>query len=915
MNPLAEIGERHMGLKALCCLAALICCVGASPAGAVTLYVSPGGNDAWSGTVEKTNAAETDGPLATLAGARDAVRTLKAQGPLTEPVEILIADGTYLLDETLVLTPEDSGTEACPVAYAAMPGAKPIISGGRAITGWEKGDAPLWVADVPEAREGTWYFHQLFVNGRRATRARTPNVGYLRTDGPIEPLSDRAAARKDTNTKLGFRFLPGDIRSWDNLDEANVFVYHSWTSSLHWIKELDETANVVRFRAHSGWPMGYWENKQRYHLENYFEALDAPGEWYLNPKPGKLYYWPLEGEDMTAAKVVAPKIGVLMRADGDVANAKYVAHIHFKGLSFQHADWLVEKDAVNDGQAAAFQRDAALTLTGARHFAFDQCEVAHVGMYAIWFRKASHHNSMTQCHIHDLGTGGVRIGEGGGPENDEVDVRHTLVENCWIHDGGHVFPAGHGVYIARASYNTVRRCDISDFYYTGIAIGWSWGYAPSTANHNVVEFCHIHHLGKGVLSDMGSIYSLGDSPGTRLTNNVMHDVYSYAYGGWGLYNDEGSTGIVMENNIVYNTKTGGYHQHYGKENVLRNNVFAFSKEGQIIRSREEEHISFILEGNIILVDNALPLGHNWSNGNYTLDSNLYWDVNGDVMDFADWTLAEWKERGQDVNSVVADPLFVDAANYDFRLKPESPAYALGFKDIDTSEVGLYGSPEWVDGPKEVVRTPVDVTLAQPPAKRAESAINDDFEDTAVGNPPKGGHVGTGGEGGVLAVTDETAAVGTHSLQFVDAPGLSQEWQPHLNYTMRIRRGTVKNSFCLRAEPGVRMYMEWRDWRGNPYKVGPNFRLTPEGKITASGQELFDFPPDTWVKFDIAAVVGADSPKTFDMTVTVPGQDPQTFAGLPFVNKEFSQLTWFGYSSTANAKQVFYVDDLHLNLEK
>ncbi len=897
---------------------AMVACVmlglAALSADAATLHVSPQGNNAWPGALAKPNAAGTDGPLASPVAARDAIRKLKAKGPLTEPVTVVIADGVYELAETFMLTPEDSGTEKCPVTYVAASGAKPVISGGSPITGWKKGDGPVWTTTVPGVKEGEWYFHQLFINGRRATRARTPNVGYLRSNGPIEPLKDRGAARKDPGTKIGFRYNPGDIVPWEDLDEVNVFAYHSWTSSLHWIKEIDEAEHIVRFTAPSSWPMSYWEKKERYHIENYRKALDEAGEWYLEPSSGVLFYWPLEGEDMAAAHAVAPRIGVLLRAEGDPGAGQFVQYVNLNGISFEHADWLMDKNVTNDGQGAAFQRDATVLLRGARHFNLDQCTIAHVGTYALWFREGSQDNRVLQCHLHDLGTGGIRIGEGATAKDEAHAVERILVENSWINDGGHVFPAGHGIWIGRSSYNTLRHCEISDLYYTGVAIGWSWGYAPSTAHHNVVEFCHIHNIGKGVLSDMGTIYTLGLAPGTRLTNNLMHDVWSYGYGGWGLYNDEGSTGVVMENNVVYNTKGGGYHQHYGKENILRNNILAFAKEGQVIRSRQEEHISFIFERNIVLVDNGLPLGKSWTNNQFKLDHNLYWDVNGEPMDFGPSNFEDWQAEGHDTHSVVADPLFVDAAHYDFRLKPESPAYKLGFKDIDLSKVGLYGAAEWVDGPKQVTRKPVDISLTQPPSARTPRTVNDDFEGVEPGERPKTGSVSLSG-GGLLAVTDETAAVGKHSLKFVDAKGLGSSWHPHLNYRFNARDGSITNSMYVRTEKGSHLSMEWRDWRSTPYKTGPNFAVTPEGRLTAHGTALMDFPAGQWAKIEIVCVIGKEMPHTFTMTVTCAGQDPRVFKDLPITNEKFRYMNWLGFSGNGTDDGVFYVDEIRLNPTK
>jgi hypothetical protein len=190
---------------------------------------------------------------------------------------------------------------------------------------------------------------------------------------------------------------------------------------------------------------------------------------------------------------------------------------------------------------------------------------------------------------------------------------------------------------------------------------------------------------------MGGIYTLGLSPGSTLRENRIHDVESFNYGGWGIYPDEGTTGMLIENNVVFRCKSAPFHQHYGKENIVRNNVFAFGRAAQLMRSREEEHSSFTMERNIVLWKEGELLGSYWSNGHFHFDNNLYWNGTGKPFQLAGLSLEDWRKKGQDQHSIVADPLFVDPARGDFRLKSGSPAIKLGF-------------------------TPIDVAVAAPPSK-------------------------------------------------------------------------------------------------------------------------------------------------------------------------------------------------------
>jgi hypothetical protein len=714
-------------------LAAMAGAWGEEPA--LTLYVAINGNDAWTGCAPEPAADGQDGPLATIAGAREVLRKMKAAGGLPGPVRVCIRGGSYPVSEPLVFTLEDSGTAEAPIVYEAYPGEQPVIHGGRAISGWRQ-EGQLWVAEIPEVRSGAWDFGALWVNGERRTPARTPNPAHVAGDYPAEsdffyaegPVLDKdPATGKETKSATRFHYRPGDLKSWDTLQDAVVVVFHSWETSLLRVKNLDEANRIIEFTGPACWGFGYWRPDQWYFVEHLFEALDQPGEWFLNRREGKLYYLPMPGEDMNAAVAVAPVAKQLLLLDGKPAEGRFVEHLEFRGLRFHFSEYAIEPQGHSDGQAAASIPGAVQAL-GARHCVFEDCEIGHVGTYGVWLRAGCQDNRLARCEIFDLGAGAVRLGEPGDPASEPEAAQRNVVDNCFLHDGGRIFRGAVGVWIGRSSHNEITHNDICDFRYTGVSVGWSWGYAPSSAHHNLIAFNHIHDVGKGQLSDMGGIYTLGVSPGTILRNNYIHDVLSNikVSGGWGLYTDEGSSEILIENNVVHNTLTGTFHQHYGKENRVQNNILAFSHGAQLIRSREEEHISYFFERNIVYFNNGLLLGSQWKNGNWRFDNNCYWDTSGTEYDFAGRTFDEWKAEGFDQHSVIADPQFENIEARDFRLKPDSPVLALGFKPIDVNESGLYGDPAWVEKPKQVLREPYQL-----PALPKPTSIAEDFEAATV----------------------------------------------------------------------------------------------------------------------------------------------------------------------------------------
>ncbi len=690
----------------------------ASPEPGTIFYVATEGSDAWSGTLPEPNVQATDGPFATLTRARDAVRAVKQAGPLEAPVTVMIRGGTYQLAEPFTLTPRDSGTEEAPISYVAYPGEKPVISGGRQITGWQKGEGELWTVQIPEGASGEWYFRQLFVNGERRPRTRLPETGYYEVvERP--PEEDR----NDPETKKYFKFAPGEITDWQNRDDAEVVMLRYWDEARLVIDDIDYDQNIVTFTTTSTRIFAWGSANPPYYIENIPEGLTQPGQWYLDRATGVLSYWPLPGEDMSQVEVVAPVIEQLVRLCGEwqTAGTKgvrrgYGAAVEFvglRGLTFCYASWSLGPEGYPGFQAES-ELGAAISGNGADSFTIEDCEISRVGLHAIEFARACKNNRIIGTRIHDIGAGGIKIGEGVIRANDDEMTGGNVVTDNFIYELGRVHLCAIGVLVRQSGDNVISHNSIHDLYYTAISVGWTWGYGPSAAHDNIIEYNHLYNIGN-ILGDMGGVYVLGIQPGTVLRYNLIHDVESYGYGGWGLYTDEGSTDILLENNVVYNTKTGGFHQHYGRENIIRNNIFAFSREGQIIRSREEDHVSFVFERNIVYFDNGDLLGSNWKNGKFRFDHNLYWDTSGAPLDFAGRSFEEWQQWGKDHHSLVADPLFVAPEKGDFTLRPDSPAFKLGFKEIDLSDVGPrvegYAElkevqpPFWATAPQDVPEAP------------------------------------------------------------------------------------------------------------------------------------------------------------------------------------------------------------------
>lgn len=697
------------------CILVLLLFLGRAVGQTSYFYVAQNGNDAWSGQRASPDAGRTDGPFATLRRARDAVRELKHRqgGVLNQPVTVLLREGVYHLAEPLNLNSRGAGTERCPVTYAAYCNEKPVISGGRPIKGWKPvklSGKTVWAADLPDVREGKFFFHQLWVNGQRRTRARHPKHGYLK----VATIPRRAESWKEGGNCIGFH--EGDLGAWAVGGDTEVVVMSRWVESRLPVVRVDERERAAYFSKRSVFRL---DSGDLYYVEHAHSLLEAPGEWYLDRKVGILYLMPLPGVTPEKVLAVAPVLQDVVRIEGEPAQEKWVEHMTFRGLTFAHTEWYfppgsnmvglrpevttdepyLRADVGGCPQAAA-RVPAAVTVSGARRIAFEGCTFAHLGGYAVALVRGCQHNRIAGCEMTDLGAGGAKIGETLFRETLMEQTFGNEVADCHIHNAGRVFHSAVGIWVGQSYENRLVHNHIHDLYYSGISVGWTWLYGKTLARGNVVEYNHVHHLGGlsngdgPILSDMGGVYTVGMQPGTIIRHNFFHDIAGFRYGGWGIYLDEGSSYMLVENNLVARTTHGGFHQHYGRENMVRNNIFAFGRFQQIYRSPTEPHLSFTFERNIVYWTEGKLAGTPWGNPKVAFDRNLYWNAGGGEVRFGDnFSLEEWQAKGLDTHGRIADPLFIAPEKDDYRLRPGSPALALGFKLFGLEGIGPRIPPE------------------------------------------------------------------------------------------------------------------------------------------------------------------------------------------------------------------------------
>jgi len=677
------------------------------------LYVSPRGSDENPGTKER--------PFATLARARDAVRPVKAKSK--GPVTVWVRSGTYYLSEPLVFRPEYSGSKDQRIIYAAYPGEQPTISGGKKLScTWQPFRNGIMMCELLEATGGKLKFTQLFVNGKRQHLARYPNFN------PKNPLA----------TGPGFLSRPAP-KKWANVPEGYIhgLSTHRW-GSLHYVFQMKD-GRVVNRRG--GYQINRGSRLGRCYYANIFEELNAPGEWYLDTDKGVLYFMPPKGLDLARATIEAPLLKQVVEFRGSVGNP--VRHVSLKGFRITHTAMTVVEKYENLLRGDwAIHRGGAIFMEGVEDCSIEACFFDAVGGNAVFMSNYNRRNKIADCTVTEAGDsafclvgnlGAVRSpstwqrqvrdvpDKAPGPANPNYPAE-CLITNNHIHHIGVFGKQVAGVFLSMSEKVTVSHNTIHDTPRAAICINdGCWG-------GHVIEFNDLYNTVRET-GDHGPLNSWGrdrhwsvrgdenkkkhcrldNRSTTVIRSNRMHHTAGHS---WGIDLDDGSSNYhlynnlclgmsfklregffrIVENNICVTYTAPGFHVWYDAcDDVIRRNI--------IVSLRGDHAYDFIRADPA----NAKEFDHNLFY-NYVGEPRIH-GVGKPIA------FTEWQEKGFDRHSVFADPMFIDPAKGDYRVKPESPALRLGFKNFPMDQFGAIGKDH--EPGKIVIHANVELPTGRP----------------------------------------------------------------------------------------------------------------------------------------------------------------------------------------------------------
>ncbi len=648
--------------------------------GEYDIFVSPDGND--------LNTGKKEDPLKSLEGAKNLLKTYKNKN-ITDTVTVWFGEGTYTFDSAVNFGADDFTG----VLFRSIPDEEVVFTGSVDISEWENGTVNGKDCLIARVDTESNYFRSLFKGEKRLSNSIWPKEGVFTVKD--SHLSDALYPESDYfKLHAAFYANENEIMNFFNVQDVNVRIMHKWCDDILPLYSADVNTGKIIVRKAAAMNIEIGDN---YIYENVKEALSLPGEWYLDRAEGILYYIPEEGETKDNLVLSAP-------LTEDFININGASDISFQGIKFINTDWDFVNGTLNiwpidesnylfpyldylpTHPQAAYEVPAAVTVSNAQNVNFTDCIFRSISDTAIMFKENARGCKVEACLFDEIGANAVFINA---PYSIPAVTGDITVTNCEINEYGRIYNHSIGVLLCHADNCEISKNEIHDGWYTAVSVGWVWGYGENPTNNIQVKDNLIYNIGNGWLSDMGGIYTLGIQPDTVLSGNVIYNVGCYegstGYGGWGIYLDEGSTEILVENNLVYDCSSQCFHQHYGRDNMIRNNIFAFGGDGIFRITRNEEHNSLFLENNILVSDDSAMYWETCKKNWFCDNNNLYFDYSRRLVYSGGSTkfgnrlgIPCMVERGYYNNAVFKDPLFRDAGNRDFTLAENSPALETGF---------------------------------------------------------------------------------------------------------------------------------------------------------------------------------------------------------------------------------------------
>jgi len=802
----------------------------------------------------------------------------KQQGRL--PLRIVLKNGNYRLSQPWIWTAAQSGRADSPVLIEAETKGGVVISGARRLVvsrAVHGGGSPVQI-DLSSA--GVSQFDQLWVNGRRAVRARAPNVGsFYFVKGTVSSWSGDAASALAPVERQAFVSEPAALNYLSGLTSAErsaavLVAAHSWTTSHHRIAATNASSEVLVSPA-SHWAFLSKGAHQRYFIENVPTALDAPGEWYFNPTTLRLNYLPTPAERAEDVVLDVPALNTLLEVRGNAALGQWAEHIVFNGLTFRHAGYTLPAAGLIDQQAAV-DVTASVVLRSARNVVVDNCEVSRVGGYAIWLRDNVRNSTVQNCEVYDTGAGGVRVGLTNQPPSDNATGSNTIRGNR-IHAVGFQFPGAVAIWLGQTADNYIDGNLIGDTTYSGISVGWTWGYGASSARRNTIKGNFLYDIMQGSLSDGGAIYTLGRSPDTVIAGNVVKGVAAYngyGSGGWGVYNDEGSSGLLIEGNLVFGTDHGGYMLHYGADNIVKDNVFAAGRMSEIQVGRSESHVQAKLIRNRILPN---------------------------ISDFVRYPAA-----GQSLPQIEFEGNLISQQFIGFASTPVLCGGGCSISaNLEIVDAGRFDVPRVLEAGVPVV---VSAALATSWASREPtkvqtpslswgkgSVLRFDAAETPVGAKPMGFVAVPAGRPDLIGVTQGYS--GERCLAFNDSANLVNRWEPFGYVEADYKVGNTTVEFTLKADVATEFIHQWRDTGVTPFLTGPSVLFSGSRGIVVRGQVVAPLPVGEWVTVTVTSTQGV-APR-WSMTVRYANNTSFSLTNQQPVSEAWARTRAFYFISNAS----------------